>query len=596
MEAILMTKKSKCLLSIILSIVLIFSFYLTGCSQVDAADTLIYAKVITDAEKGECAEAVAIKDGKIAYVGSQSEAEKYANDKTQIIDQKDNYIMPGFVDGHNHIYASSENESFDFRLENQTSVDEYLSTIRQVISQNPKDFYTGVGWEDSFFENNCPTADLLDKICPDIPIFIKSLDCHSCWINSAMMKRCGITKETATPVGGVIEKYSNGEPNGCFRDTAMDQLVRPYVPLLSVEQYKELLSEQQKQFVSLGYTTYNDVLIDAYSIDNIVKAYHELDEENKLLCYTNISCVVDNSDKIEEDICHYKDLAQNYNGNHVAIADVKFFVDGIYESHTAMVDEAYLHEPNNFGRDRWPGEEGTQRLNEAAELANNLGLNAHFHAIGEAAVGKALDAIEYAKEHSFRNDMRNVITHIENIRNEDIQRMVKLNVIASCNLAWTALYNGDVIYYESGDEKAKDNYEDSEITAVGEARFGNFYRYKSLVNAGVVCAFATDYPASTDVDPYQSIQTGVTRMYYNVKSSLLNPSEKLTQSEAVKMITENGAYQLGRENQIGKIAPGYQANLILVNNNLLTMDPTTIEEQAKTLATWVDGKMVFESK
>lgn len=277
----------------------------TSVDSSEVADKIVYANFYS--EEGQDVQAVAMKDGLILFAGNKEDAEQYMNKSTEVIDYTDQYAMPGFIDGHTHSYVSAENTICDFNLVNCQKAEECVAIINKYVKENPKDFYIGYGWLDSMFEGGMPTAQLLEKIDTDSPIYIKSEDCHSCWTNSAMMERCHITKDTENPIGGVVEHYKNGEPAGCFRDTAMDLLIKPNVPVYSVEQYKEILEKSMNDYIALGYTAYNDVLIDVTSADNIVEAYHELDQEGKLKAYVNATYIVNNDEKIFDNLEHIKE-------------------------------------------------------------------------------------------------------------------------------------------------------------------------------------------------------------------------------------------------------------------------------------------------
>ncbi len=573
--------------AVIAIILTALSLFGSACAESTELDTVVYSNVTTVTADGSylTAEAIGIKDGIICYVGSKDGVQGMLAADTRIVDYSDDYIYPGFIDGHCHAYVSGENQVCDFDLVDCKSVDEYVAKISAYIEANPKDFYIGYGWLDVYFENGQPTADILDAIDTDSPIYIKSEDCHSCWTNTAMMDRCGITSETENPNGGVIEHLSNGEPSGCFRDTAMDMLIKPNVPVYSVEAYMDILLLAQEDYLALGYSAYNDVIIDEYSIDNIVEAYHRLDTEGKLIAYVNVSCVVNNNEAVFDQIRHIKELADTTAGDHFRITDVKFFMDGITESCTAAMCEPYVNDSDNYGVDRWGGEEGTARLNEAVTLCNDLGLVAHFHAIGDAAVTKALDAVEYAKAHSVNTDIRNSVTHIEFISDEDIARFAALDVIASCDFGWC--------YTESAEMTGDENYENIEVVNLGAERIGSVQRYETMLNSGITVAYATDYPATCNVDPFLCIETGAARMYEGMESTACNrPTECMDVRDILTAITGNAAYQIQREDEIGTIEVGKRANFIVLDHDLLAMEINDIYDSVQIIASYIDGSDV----
>ncbi|MBQ0079846.1 MAG: amidohydrolase [Eubacterium sp.] len=579
----------KKVISIITGLMMVatMSLGLTSCGQADdSADSVIYSNFYTEEGGSDGVEAVAVKDGVITFAGSKEDAEAFIGDSTETVDYSDAYALPGLIDGHCHTYVAAENTISDFQMNGAKDQNECVQRIEKFIKENPdKDFYIGSGWLDSMFENDMPTAELLDKIDTDKPIYLKSEDCHSCWTNTAMMKLCEITKDTPDPAGGVVEHYANGEPAGCFRDTAMDLLIKPHVPTYTVDQYKDILDKQMNKYIAMGYTAYNDVLIDVTSADTIVEAYHQLDQEGKLKAYVTCTYVVNNDENAEENVKHIKELADSTKGEHFDLNGVKFFMDGITESCTSYLEKPYKNDKENYGVDRWAGEEGTQRLYDAATLCNDLGLIAHFHAIGDAGVKKGLDAAEYVKAHTENPDIRNAMTHIELMDVSDIPRFKELDMIASCDFGWC--------YTDCGAMYDDPNYENIEFKNLGEDRvFTEEMRYKSILDTGAKVAFATDFPATPNVDPFFCMEIGNTRTYDSVKGSECIPEEALSVPEELKAMTETTAYQLYRENDFGAIKEGMKANFVIVDQDVTTVKPAKISD-TKVMETFIDGVSAY---
>ena len=550
------------------------SINLSACSkQKEIADTIVYGNIYLS--ENNYVEAMAIKDGKIICLGTTEEVDEYLSYNTAIADYSDNFIMAGFIDGHVHAYVDAEN-SAGFILsdcESQTE-EEYLKVIKEYIEANPdKEIYEGFGWLDSAFIGGSPTAAALDEICSDKPIFIKSEDCHSCWCNTKMMEMAGITSSTSDPIGGKIEKDSNGNPSGCFRDTAMDELIKPYVPVYSVDEYVELLKTEQDKLLKYGYTAYNDVIIDPSSAANICEAYYNLDKAGLLKVDVNVSILINNSENYIEDLNKVIELKEKYDTENFKITDIKIFMDGIVESETAYVSVPYENS-DSVGADRWPN---TNRLYDLVKRINDAGLVAHFHAIGDAAITKALDAIEYARKNSTNNSVRNCITHFQMISDNDIKRMKQLNVIAVANLGWAPSTNSEL------------GNENIEEINVGKQRNEAMYPFKTIIDEGIITSYATDYPAGPVDYSIYNIEAGVTRQILNYSSTLRNGAECISIYEALKCMSENGAYQLGRENEIGKLEVGYEADFIVLNEDITTVEPKSLVYDVHILETYTDG-------
>lgn len=547
------------------------------------AKKVVYAASVYTPDHTE-AQAMAIDaDGKLLYVGSREGAEAYLDADTEVLDYGDSYVLPGFMDGHAHLYIYAENEAGDAIMTGLVTAEDYLAVIRQAVSEHPdKNYYSGFGWTDNAFIGGSPTAAMLDEISPEACMYFMSEDCHSCWVNTAMMKRCGITADMTDPVGGVIVRDENGMPNGCFRDTAMDLLIKPHLPVPTVEEYMDMLLKAQEYYFSMGYTTYNDVIIDPNKAETICKAYAALDAAGMLKMKVILSCLVNNDEHIMENIRQIRTLADLYKGQNFRISDVKFFMDGIVESETAYLSEPYVG-TDSRGADRWGGEESMQRLCDAVTLCNDLGLNAHFHAIGDAAVTKALDAVAFAREHSTNRDVRNCMTHIQLLGDADVQRFADLDVYAVCDLGWGASMSEDL------------GVQNIEELNVGTERNQRMYRYHDLLDAGAKVSFATDFPAGPISDPLMCMQIGMTRCFIGVESTERDARQAFSNTEALDAISLGGARQLGIAEVTGSLEAGKYADFLVADTDLATADPSEFFPGATILATYAAGEKVYEA-
>lgn len=548
----------------------------------EPADLIYYGSIFTANDNYDTVEAMAVKDGKIVYVGDKAGAESYKGDDTKVEDCGDNSIIPGFIDGHVHVYIDGENQKA-FKLGDcpEQTKEAYLEAIRTYVEEHPdEEIYRGFGWLDTAFIGETPTREMLDEICPDKPIYIKSEDCHSCWINTKMLEMTPITKDTEDPIGGKIERDKEGNPNGCIRDTAMDLLVKPSLPPFSVAEYEEYLKYAQNKMVENGYTTYNDVLIEPESADHICEAYYNLAQKGELITEVNLAVVVNNSENYVKDLEHIIELRDKFSCDQVKISDVKIFMDGIVESKTAFLSKPYENS-DSVGADRWPGEDGTERLYDLAKRINDAGMVAHFHAIGDAAITKAIDAIEYTRQNSENKDIRNVITHLQMISDKDIQRMADLNIIASCDLGWAPQASKDV------------GQENIEGLNVGKERNDAMYPFASMFYSGVYMAYATDFPANLCLDPVYNMQAGISRKIFSIDSTARNTKEAIYMEDALEIMTNHGAYQLGREKETGTLEVGKEADFIVFSDNLFELDYDTVSLETIHTATYSDGKLVY---
>lgn len=550
-------------------------------SNKDNADMVIYGNIYTGIDGETTSEALAIKDGKYIYVGNKDDVKKYIGKNTEVLDYPEGLVLSGFTDTHTHVTPSFGVSEYDINIGEATSLEEYKEIITKYVNENPdKTMYIGRGWNYMLFENSTPTKDILDEIVPDKPVFIKSNDGHAAWVNSKMLELTKVTKDTEDPIGGKIEKDEDGNPNGCLRDAAMDLYVKPNIEPYSVEQYKNLILKAQDFYASLGYTSYIEVFVEADKTNyNIYKAYEELDKENKLKLRTQGAWNVSNNENSVDDVKKLIEYKEESKGGMFELTDIKIFMDGVAETKTAYFSEPYADDKTNYGADRWPSEDDFNKLVDCIVLANKNDMVVHFHAIGDAAITKALDAVEQARKEYVNPKIHNVITHLETVKDSDISRFKDLDIVVAANLSWGCI--------------VEDLYQTVEVAHLGEERAFKAYPYKSVLDAGTVVSLATDYPAGSVVSPIAGYLVAVTRNATDDEELARDASQKMTVDEALKAVTYGGAYQMRQESYRGTIEVGKKADLIVLDNNIMKNHNVSAVD-TKVLRTMVDGVTIYE--
>lgn len=567
--------------AILLVGIMVYVFFFSEIIKTPA-DTVVFGNIYTGVGGDTLSEALAVKDGKFIFVGDEKAVQKYIGKDTKVINRPDGMVMSGLSDTHTHVTMAYQTAKDQVDLSAASTVDEYVAIIKDFITKHPDiDIVTGMGWQYEAFENETPTKDILDFISTEHPIYIRSGDSHSAWVNSAMFARMGITKDTIDPVGGEIKRDADGNPAGMIKETVIGMYAKPLIPISSVEEYKEMIMNAQKEYASLGYTAYVEVFIDAPAANEaLFKAYEELDKEGKLLLHTQAAWTISNNDKAKEEINHAIELRESAKGGMFELTDLKFFMDGVAESHGAFFSESYADEPGNYGLDRWPGEESFNLLVECISMGLKNDFIPHFHAIGDAAVTRALDAIESArKEVPEKSNVHAVITHLEIIKDSDFARFKDLNIIAAANLAWGSKVNEE--HYEM------------EVKKIGAERAAKAYPYKTLADAGVTLSFATDYPPGSVALPFGGFSVGISRTILGLEElERESKDESLTRIEALDALTKNGAVQMRQESYRGTIEVGKSADFIIIDENLLTC----LKGKAAltvVLNTFVEGEEIF---
>ncbi|TQR36350.1 amidohydrolase [Brevibacillus brevis] len=527
--------------------------------------------VYTVNAKRDFAEAIAISDGKIVYVGTNQGVKPYQNAKTKVVDLGGKMVLPGFIDSHSHVTATVET-IFSVNLVGKKSREDYLHTIKEFVQKNPNlKGLKGFGWENPIFPGKGPKKEDLDQIVKDIPVVLTSGDHHSVWVNSKALELAGITKDTKNPEGGVIERDDvTGEPTGTLRETAQN-LVMEIIPDYSEEEYKEGILAYEQMAAEKGITSVHLAL--AVPGSNALNALKALEAENKLHLKYRVSLATDPS-KGPSQVKSLVEERAKLNGPDVQVNSVKVFMDGVIEGGTAALIEPYKDKHN--AKPQWD----PQVFNETAAALDKAGFAMHVHSVGDAATKETLDGFEYAVKKNGKRDSRHQMTHLQIVQPSDIQRMEKLNVVAVANPYWFI--------------KSPGYYENIELPYLGEERASREYPMKSLINNGVKVASASDYPITWEFDPLYGIQVGVTREEFgNTDPKLvLGPEERASVADLIASFTINGAYASFSDNITGSIEQGKEADLVVIDKNLFKI-PSTEIGSAKVLLTMEAGEETF---
>lgn len=545
------------------------------------ADTVVIGNIYTGVDGETLSEAMAIKDGKYVYVGSERGVNKYIGGETKVIRQPDGMVMSGVSDTHTHVTMAYQTAKDQVDLSSATSIEEYVAIIKDFIEKHPDiDIVTGMGWNYEAFPNETPTKEILDEIANGHPIYVRSSDSHSAWVNSIMFERMGITKDTKDPVGGEIKRDAEGNPAGMIKETVIGMYAKPLIPTASVEEYKQMIIDAQEYYASLGYTAYLELFIDAPAAnENIFKAYEELDKEGKLILRTQGAWTINNNEQAMDSVKRAIELKEESKGGMFEMTDIKFFMDGVAESHGAFFSEPYADDPTNYGLDRWPGEESMNRLVDCMVMGLENDMIPHFHAMGDEATTRALDAIEAAREKSPETaKIHAVITHLEIVKDSDVNRFKELNVVVAANLMW-------------GNKVSAEHYE-MEVKKLGKERAEKVYPYNTLADTGAVVSFATDYPPGSVAIPFGGFSVGISRTILRLEGTERNTKESLTREEALQALTKNGAIQMRQDDYRGTIEVGKSADFVIIDENLLTCLPGKAA-LTMVLNTFVNGEEIF---
>ena len=530
-------------------------------------DIYFHARIYTGnglaEDKPQVAEAIAIAGGKVVAVGTDEEIKHLAGPKTRLHDvdtaRTGVYIFPGFNDAHTHLGGAGQTK-LNVDLTDVKSLSEMLAVVEKFAKAAPAgQWLIGGNWDHTLWTPAAlPTRQDLDKVTGVHPAYLERIDGHIAIANTVALKAAGITGKTVSPQGGAIDLDANGEPTGILRESAKELLAKVIPPPSQQERRRgdELAIEDA---LSHGVTSAQD-----FSDWEDFLVFEQLEKEGKLgiRIYEWLPFVAP-LDALKKMRAHHDaDDPLLHTGM------LKGFMDGSLGSRTAAMKEPFADDPKNAGLAQFTQDQLNKLAVERAQLGFQLG----FHAIGDKAAAMALDAFS---QPGVPVSARNRIEHAQVVDPADIPRFKQLGVIASMqpNHLLTDM-----------------NWAESRL---GPQRAAYSYAWKAFWDAGVPLAFGTDYPVEP-VTPFRGLYSAVTRMN-EAGTKTYFPENKLTRGQALYAYTQGSAYAEFAEKRKGRLVPGYEADFILVDRDLYTVDAPRILK-TRVLTTVVDGREVYQSK
>lgn len=552
---------------------LVWACVLCACEPgAERADLVLRGGAVYTAVPGASwSEAVAVRDGRIAFVGNDTDVTRWVGSRTEVIDLGGRALLPGFHDSHIHpVKGGIELGALD--LTGAASRSDLLERIARYVREHPDAAWIeGRGWGLPLFPGAHPHRSLLDSIVPDRPAYLKAQDGHSAWVNSRALSAAGITRATPDPAGGTIERDTDGEPSGTLRETAMG-LVEHVVPEPTPAEYVAALRHALRMAARFGVTGIQAVGVD----EPRLAAYAQVERRGELTAYVTAALLVDTEVGTANPAAEVERLValrRRYRGRLVSPVAAKLFVDGVIEAHTAALLEPYLDRPGERGDPIMPPE----RLNRLAVALASRGFQLHFHAIGDRAVRMALDATERAREASGASDQRHMVAHLQLIDPGDVGRFAGLGVVAVFQPLWA--------------------YRDRYITELTEPRLGperssRLYPIGSVVETGAVVAGGSDWPVSS-MNPLRAMQVGVIRRRPESGSGpAWLPNETVYLPTMIAAYTRNGAYASHMDDETGTIEVGKSADMVVLDRNPFEVAPEALHE-VRVLLTVFAGRVVY---
>ncbi len=552
-----------------ISVIVAFGILLSCSNSRQKAELVLRNGAIytVDAQRS-WAEALAIANGRILYVGGNTGAEKFVGDNTRVVDLQGKMILPGFHDSHVHPVSGGV-ELAQCNLNGSKTQQEVFDKIRAYAAAHPeKQWIVGGGWDLPIFPNANPTKEQLDALVPDRPAYLTAADGHSAWVNTKALQLADITKDTPDPSEGRIERDpKTGEPSGTLREIATD-LVYKHLPQVTPEDYLQGARAGLAMANRFGITS----LQEASAHEKILEAYMELDRRGELSARVLAAQYVDP----KQDTAQIATLAQRrekYHGQNLHATAVKIFADGVIESHTAALLEPYVDRPNDRGIPNWEPEQ----LTRVVTALDKAGFQIHTHAIGDLAIRMTLDALAAAQQTNGKRDARHHLAHLELIDPNDIPRFKQLDIVATFQALWA--------------------YADPYITELTEPVLGPersrwLYPIASVAQTGATLAGGSDWSVSS-MNPIDAIQVAITRRGLEDTTGNVWIAEELVDLPTMlAAYTINGAFVNHQEKFTGSLEVGKAADIIVLDRNLFQIPAHEIH-RVKALLTLLEGREVY---
>ncbi|SFA48238.1 hypothetical protein SAMN05216263_103235 [Metapseudomonas otitidis] len=549
---------------------------------------LLNGKVFTADKARPMVQAIAVENGKVLAVGSDAEISALADAGTQRIDLGGKALMPGLIDTHAHAIFGGLEMSTANMGDEQVSLDELEKRLRawrdDGTARRGDALYVG-GMTSAYWAQADALGQRFDRgEWAGVPIVFVGSDHHTAWANAAMRQRAGIDAKLLASLPeaerGTIGLGKDGAPNGFLVDAGWDR-VAAVLPPLEAATLLRAGENAVNTFNSLGVTAWMDpaangapgeplfALKPTEKSVGVLPVYKALADKGELTAHV-AALLVAHPKSRPADLDTLDKVRQQFQGiDNLSLPGIKVFADGVleYPAQSAALIDPYsnshkqgelLIDPAHFG--------------ELVSAADARGWLVHIHAIGDRAVREALNGIEQARRDR-QSGITHSITHLQLVNPREFARFKPLDVIASMQLLWAA-----------GDDYTLDMVK----PYVSAFAFRYQYPAHSLLKQGATLAGASDWPVSSP-NPWAAMAQAVTR---EGEKGVLNADERLDRETMFYAYTLNAARAIGQEQRIGSLAAGKQADFILLDRDVFTVDAKALAE-TRVLKTWFGGREVY---
>ncbi len=526
----------------------------SGCDTV-----LLGGNLITVDDRCARAEAVAISQGKFIRVGTDEAVKELVGKETQVIDLQGKTVVPGFIDAHLHVLSSGIGHvlKVDCDLKSIPAVLDALRTRAANTKQG--EWVQGFKYDDTkTSESRFLTLADLDTVSGDHPICVSHRAGHILFVNSMALEMAGISDDTPDPPGGKFDREpETGRLTGIVLERAAS-VFRPLLPEVTREDRREGLRRICRMFNAAGLTSVHDAIVSDIQLETYQEglARGELTlRVYALMWHTHFHAIRDAG------------IRRGFGNDLLKIGGIKAIADGAIAGRTAWLKTPYEGSEDDCGIAVMSEEE----VESLSEEVHRAGFQMCIHANGDAAIEMVLTAYEKAVQKYPRKDARHRIEHCTVVDDSILERMKKLECIATPFSTYVYYHGEKMKYY-------------------GEERLKRMFAQRSFIDHGIVSTGSTDYIPGP-FEPLMGIQSCVTRR--DSEGKVWGENQRISVEEALRLYTQNGAYASFEEAIKGSITPGKLADIVILGEDLTTVDPNTIKD-IPVEKTMVGGKFVYE--